>query len=284
MAGTVFVNPGSGRTETSTGDMARVFPGARVVECDGDGFEDQVREAVDAGAAYVAVAGGDGTMRGAAQVLTGGETPLAPVPAGTRNHFAKDVGLPDFDAVADAVAGGHIVRIDTGEVNGMVFVNNASIGLYPKIVTSREVHQRRLPKGAAHIVAAWEQLRRGRRVVVEVEGEPYRAWLVFVGNGAYGEGLLDLADRETLTDGILDVRIVRADAPMARMRIVGALLLGRLARSPLVIRRRVPAITINVRRRRKVQVALDGEVTMLDPPLRFVCRPASLPVFTPPPG
>lgn len=276
MAGIVLVNPGSGRSETSPADLADAFPGAPVVECDSESFEDEVRRAVKEGADFVAVAGGDGTMRAAAQVLVGGETPLVPVPAGTRNHFAKDVGLPDLDAVASAVASCRVLAVDTGAVNDLVFVNNASIGLYPKIVSRREVHQRRLPKGAAHIVAAWEQLRRGRRVVVEIDGKPYRAWLVFVGNGPYGDGLLDLADRETLTDGILDVRIVRADAPLARLRIVGALLLGRLARSPLVVRHRVPAITIDLRHRRRIEVALDGEVRSLEPPLCFESRPASL--------
>ena len=281
MAGVVFVNPGSGPSETPVDDVRAGFPGAALDECDGAGLEQQVRDAVAGGATFVAIAGGDGSMRAAAQVLADGDIPLVPIPAGTRNHFAKDVGIEDFDGAAAAAANGTVMRVDTGWVNGMVFVNNSSIGVYPKIVARREAHQRRLPKGAAHIVAAWEQIRHGRRVDVTVGDDHLKAWLVFVGNGEYGVGMLDLADRESLTDGVLDVRVVRADAPFARLRIIGALFLGRLARSPLVVTYKVPAITIDVKRHRAVEVALDGEVEMMPTPLQYESKQASLPVLVP---
>ena len=281
MSSVVVVNPGSGPAPTSVDELRHVFSGAEVRESTGDDLQERVREAVRDGAAHVVVVGGDGTMRGAAQVLAGGDVPLVPVPAGTRNHFAKDLGIDSVEAAEAASRTGERIRIDTGWVNGLVFVNNSSIGLYPKVVTRREAHQRRLPKGAAHIVAIWEQVRHGRRMTVTVGDETYRAWLVFVGNGEYGEGLLDLADRETLTDGLLDVRIVRADEPMARLRVVAALFLGRLARSPIVVRRRVEAITIDVRRHHRVEVAVDGEVAAVTAPLEYRCHPASLPVLVP---
>ena len=169
-------------------------------------------------------------------------------------------------------------RIDTGCVNGRVFVNNSSIGLYPKIVIRREAHERRLPKGVAQLVAAWEQLRHGRRVTVDLDGRRLRAWLVFVGNGLYGEGLVDLADRDSLDDGLLDVRVVRADRRLARVRVVGAVLLGRLGTSPLIVRERCRACTIDLDRP-AVDVALDGEVEVLQTPLRYECAPRSLPVL-----
>ena len=281
MTGVVVVNPGSGPSRMSMDELRVAFGGAEVRECAGDDVQDRVRQAVRDGAAHVVVVGGDGTMRGAAQVLVGGDVPLVPVPAGTRNHFAKDLGIDSVDAAEEATRTGVRVRIDTGWVNGLVFVNNSSIGLYPKVVARREAHRRRLPKGAAHLVAIWEQLRHGRRMNVTVGDETYKAWLVFVGNGEYGDGLLDLADRETLTDGLLDVRIVRADEPMARLRVVAALFLGRLARSPVIVRHRVSAITIDVRRHRKVEVAIDGEVAAVETPLEYSCRPSSLPVLVP---
>lgn len=281
MAGVVFVNPASGPDDTEPAELRRIFPDADVVECAGGEVRSCVRDALDRKPSYVAVAGGDGTMGAAANELVGGDVPLVVIPAGTRNHFAKDLGTATVERAASAARDGSVLRVDVGVVNGTVFVNNSSIGLYPRIVTTRKIHERRLPKGAAHLVAAWRQVRRGRRVTVTVGDETFRAWVVFVGNGEYGEGLLDLADRESLTDGLLDVRVVRADEPLARFRVVGALLLGRLARSPLVIRRRVRTITIDVRRA-KVSVANDGEVTVMEPPLRYECRPAALPVLTPP--
>ena len=144
----------------------------------------------------------------------------------------------------------------------------------------REDHQRHLPKGIANLVAGWEQLRRGRRITVEIDGTPYLSWIVFVGNGVYGDGLLDLSDRECLDGNVLDVRVVRADRPMARMRVVGAVVLGRLARSPLIVLHHCQACTINLERA-SVEVALDGEVETLTPPLRYESVPLGLHVMVP---
>jgi diacylglycerol kinase family enzyme len=148
-------------------------------------------------------------------------------------------------------------------------------------VIRREAHQRRLRKGVANVVAAYEQLRDGGRVDVEVDGVTHRAWMVFVGNGTYGEGLLDLADRQSLRDNVLDVRVVRGDRPLSRLRIVGAVLLGRLARSPLVLRWQTAATVCDLKGRRRVEVALDGEVEDLESPLRYQCLSGALRVLVP---
>jgi undecaprenyl-diphosphatase len=281
VAGVVFVNPHAGPGETSVDELRPLFAGQRVEACRPGDLEDRVRTARDENVDFVAVAGGDGSQRCAAGQLAGGDVPLLPVPAGTRNHFAKDLGIPTLEEAAAAAASGRVQRVDVGRVNGHAFLNNSSVGIYPRIVVSRRAREVRLRKGVATVVAAVEQLRRGRRVDVDVDGEPAKAWLVFVGNGRYGEGLLDLADRETLRDGVLDVRVVRADQPMARLRVVGALLLGRLAGSPLIVTRAVPHVTIDVPRRRRIDVALDGEVEEMATPLRYECEPDALPVLTP---
>lgn len=280
MTGVIFVNPGSGPDETDIDDLRRRFPGHRVERCPPKDLPAEVAAAVKEGCTFVGVAGGDGTIRLAAEQLVGTGVPLLPIPAGTRNHFARDTGVADLDAAQAAVAG-ETMGVDVGEVNGRRFVNNSSIGLYPKVVVRREIHQRRLPKGLANVVAAFEQLRRGERVDAEIEGTTHRAWMVFVGNGEYGEGLLDLADRETLDGHILDLRIVRADRPLSRLRVVGALLLGRLARSPLVHCQRTSAVTINLNRA-SVEVALDGEVELLRPPLVYRSLARGLLVLIPP--
>ena len=171
-----------------------------------------------------------------------------------------------------------MTAIDVGCVNGRYFVNNSSIGLYPKIVIRREAHQRRLRKGVANVVAAFEQLREGARVDVEIDGVTHRAWMVFVGNGTYGEGLLDLADRERTTASSMSGW--RADRPLSRLRIVGALFLGRLARCPLVERWQTKATVVSLNRKR-VEVALDGEVETLATPLRYACVARALKVLVP---
>jgi len=278
--GLVLVNPGSGPAETGAAELRELFPGADVQECPPAELAERAAAAVAAGADFVGVAGGDGSIRTVAEQLVGTGVPLLPIPAGTRNHFARDVGIDTVERAAEAASGGKVIEVDAGQVNGRSFVNNSSIGLYPKIVVRREVREHRLPKGVANVVAVWEQLRRGRRLRVELDGATHNAWLVFVGNGAYGEGLLDLADRESLDDHILDVRVVRADRPLARLRVLGALLLGRLASSPLIVTCRCAATTIDVSRGR-VEVALDGEVETLDTPLRYESAACALRVLVP---
>src|SRR4051794_2296023 len=164
MAGVVFVNPQSGPDETGVSELRQRFPGHRVEECAPDDLPHRVKEAVADGVSFVAVAGGDGTVRAAAEQLTGSGVALLPGPAGTRNHFAQDVGVCSVDEAAGAAESGQVELVDVGRVNGRIFVNNSSIGLYPKIVIRREAHERRLRKGIANVVAVWEQLVHGRKV------------------------------------------------------------------------------------------------------------------------
>lgn len=279
--GVVVLNPGSGPAPIGEAEVAPHFPGSDVVACDPDEMADRIRAAVDRGVPFVAVGGGDGTIRAAAQVLAGTGVPLLPVPAGTRNHFAREVGIEDLEDAARAAAGGVTLTVDLGEVNGWRFVNNSSIGIYPRIVVTREARERRWPKGLATVAAAWEQLRHGRRFRVTVDGRSYRAWMVFVGNGRYGRGLLRLNSREALDDNVLDFRLARTDSPLARARVVAALVAGGLDRSPLLVQREARHLDLALDRT-TVAVAVDGEVHTLEPPLRYVSLPAALTVLVPP--
>jgi undecaprenyl-diphosphatase len=132
----------------------------------------------------------------------------------------------------------------------------------------------------ADVAAAWEQLIKGHRVGVTIDGDHFRAWMVFVGNGRYGQGIRDLAAREDLTDHVLDVRVVRGDRRLARLRVVGSLLVGGLDRSQLIEchERRQVDIDLN---RSTVEVALDGEVVTLDAPLQYRSLAGALPVLVP---
>ena len=284
--GVVFVNRRSGGGSADADEVAACFPDDRVVECDGPELAGEVADVVavareDVG--FVGVAGGDGSVRCAASVLVGTGVPLLAVPAGTRNHFAKELGIETVADAARAAAAGSTRRVDVGDVNGERFVNNSSIGFYAALVRDRTRHERRLPRAAADAAAAWAQARHGHRFTVAVDGDRYRAWLAFVGNGCYGDGVTDLAVRRALDEGTLDVRVLRADAPLARTRAVAALLLGRLGRSPLLAPRLAPEVVLDLPGRATVDVALDGEVVRLTPPLRYAVLPAALTVVVPPP-
>lgn len=281
MPGVVLVNPNSGPEETSTDEIAAEFPGSRIHEIEGKQVKDQVKAAIANGSpSFLAVAGGDGTIRCAAGVLAGTDMPLLPIPAGTLNHFAREVGIATLDDAGRA-ASGDVVRIDLGEVNGEIFVNNAGIGIYPRILRERKVHQKRFSKPVATVVAAWNQIRSLHKFNVTVNGSTYRAWMVFVGNGRYGRSLLDVSSRESLDEGVLDVRILRAEGKLARLRAIAALATRRLDESRITVVGEVPAVELGFDRPR-IDVALDGEILTMDTPLRFNSRGGALRVLVPP--
>ena len=202
-------------------------------------------------------------------MLAGGEVALLPVPAGTRNHFARDLGIASTADAGAAARDGVTREVDVGSVNGRCFLNNASLGAYPNLVEEREERERRWPKPVANAIAAWRQLRRGGRLQVIVDGEPFAVWSVFVGNGRYGDSLRDLVTRDTLDANVLDIRIVRADQRLARLRLFASVLFGRLAATPVVTRRECRSLTIELPRRAEVPIALDGEVVSVTGPLVY---------------
>ena len=279
MPGFVFVNPNAG-SELSAAELQELFTAQRVVDCPDGDIPARVADALSDKPDFVAVAGGDGTLRGAAERLLGTGVPLLPIPGGTRNHFALAVGIADVETAAKAAAGGVVRSFDVGDVNGRCFLNNSSVGLYPKLVVRRESYERRMTKQRAQLAAAWEQIRRGHRFRLDLKGQRHRAWLVFVGNGCYGEHVLDFTDRESVGGGILDIRVVLADRPLARTRVVLALLRG-LDTSPLVVRDTCPEAELGLAVP-TVEVALDGEVERLEPPLRYSVRRGELAVLVPP--
>lgn len=275
MTGVIFVNPSSGPDEDIAERLAEHFEGQELRSVEGADVEAAVRDAVAAGADFVGMAGGDGSIRTAAAALAGGTVPLLPVPGGTKNHFAKAMGLPTFEAAGRAAEAGRVVQVDLGSVNGECFVNNASIGVYPLIVRARRPMERHLPKQLATVVASWHQIRDLTRIPIGVDGGATTpAWMVFVGNGCYGTNVFQAAERETLDQAVLDLRICHADARMSRLRAAGALLAGRIDTSTMVTRRTAPAFELETTK--AVDVALDGEVLRMESPLRFETRPSAL--------
>ena len=114
----------------------------------GDDIAALARNGIDRETDGVIAAGGDGTVSAVASVLAGTATPLGVIPAGTLNHFVKALGVDaDLDAALAVILRGGIRAVDVGEVNGRVFVNNSSIGLYPSIVSARTRQQQRLGRG-----------------------------------------------------------------------------------------------------------------------------------------
>ncbi|MGY5882465.1 phosphatase PAP2 family protein [Modestobacter lacusdianchii] len=257
----VAVNPRSGREDYDpAADIAELLPRAEVLEMTEDaGVRDLLEAAARSGRAKaLGVAGGDGSVAAAAAVALEHELPLAVVPAGTLNHFARDLGVATPPEAAAAVTQGAAVQVDVAEVNGVPFLNTASIGSYPEMVRRRDQLSGRLGKWAALTVATAQVLRRGSPVELEVNGRRISAWILFVGNGCYVPRGLSPAWRPRLEDGLLDVQYLRADLRFGRTRTVLATLFGVSEHSRCYAEFQVPELRVRVLSGAQ-RIAYDGE-------------------------
>jgi diacylglycerol kinase family enzyme/membrane-associated phospholipid phosphatase len=226
------------------------------VEADGDLAVTLARVAAEA--RVLAVSGGDGSVNaGAAAALEAG-VPLAIVPSGTRNHFAKAVGLHEVDATIRALETGRAIRMDVGDANRRIFLNAASFGAYPRFVAIRERLEARIGKWPAAVLALLRTLSTEPPTELEIDGRPRRVWLLFVGNCHYETSGVVATHRRRLDDGQLDIRLVDADLPWSRTRFVGALLVGRMARSAAYERWSAPEVRL--RAGQDLRCGLDGEI------------------------
>jgi diacylglycerol kinase family enzyme len=130
-------------------------------------LEAAVRDASDTG--LVAVGGGDGTQSTAAALLVGAVATLIPVPVGTMNHFARRLGIGSPADAAQAIIEGHPTRVPVGSVNGRAFVNNVSLGIYPRLVRTRERLRPTMGYLAANAAAGVHALWRLRKVAISLE-------------------------------------------------------------------------------------------------------------------
>ncbi len=278
----VLVNPGSGPKETGVAELADAFGGlAEVRATTGQGLAVDVARAVDAGARWVGVAGGDGSQRLAAPILAAAQRPLLPVPCGTRNHFAKDAGLGTIAAaVAAANDGDHTRTVDLAWVGDECFLNTCNLGMYTAIVKERLRRQGKLPKRVADGIGIVREAVRGHRLRLVLDGRPVTTWAVFIGNSRYGETVGDLA-RDHLDDGLLDVRIVLANQKVARLRLLGALLGGRLHQTPVMDQVCAPKLEFETPGCHALDVAVDGDVLRLGTPLRLRVDAGALTVLAP---
>lgn len=280
----VFVNAGSGPKETSVEELAEAFGDlAEVRAMTGSSLAVDVARVVDAGADWVGVAGGDGSLRLAAPVLASAQRPLLAVPCGTRNHFAKDVGLDTVEASVAAAKAGEVRTVDLAWVGHECFLNTCNLGMYTAIVKERVRQKGRLPKRVADAIGIVRESVRGHRLRLVLDGRPVTTWAVFIGNSCYGENIGDLG-RSHLDDGLLDVRIVLANQKVARLRLFGALLGGRLHQTPVMDQLQVPVLKVETPGCKAMDVAVDGDVFRLKTPLRLRVDHDALTVLAPPPS
>ena len=260
-----------------------------IVATGGSEINAAMRRAVEAGCETLVAGGGDGTISSGASAVAGRQIPLAVLPLGTLNHFAKDLGIPlDLEEAAKIVLEGVVCKVDIGEVNGRIFLNNSSLGVYPAIVRLRDKYSATV--GGKWIAALWAGLTVLRRrpfmavrIVAEGEAIIRRTPLVLVGNNEYRMSGISAGSRESLAGGRLAVYVLNAEQRPGLLRLAWQLLLRGAERVKEVDLITVEEATVETKRRR-IQLAADGEVFTLDAPLRYRIRPGALRVLVPEAG
>lgn len=281
---TVLVNAraGSGHADGALEEALRAAGVDATVETvnGGDDLRWRATRSATRGDALVA-AGGDGTVSMVAAVAAEHAVPLGVLPMGTLNHFAKDAGIPgDTDQAIAALRGPGTRSVDLGEINGRTFINNASLGIYPRMVGERETERRKgWPKWAAFGIALSRGWRRYRTwtVRLRIDGREYirRTPFVFIGNGRYESEGLNLGARPALDGGVLSIFVAPYCGRFELVRVAARALAGRLEAESKFESFEAREVTMETGRKR-VSVALDGEVVMMSPPLKCRIRPGAL--------
>lgn len=288
----VILNPGSGTGTAATADGITDLFAARgltaTITLLGDGIfvPDVVRQAIEAGAPAVVAAGGDGTVSAVAAALIGSDVPLGVLPVGTLNHFAKDLGLPlNLEEAVEVVQHRNVRVVDAGEVNGRIFLNNSSIGVYPRLVELRDRYRESgITKWIAAVWAGLAVLRLRPFMGVRIESPEgvllRRTPFVLVGNNEYHMSGLHPASRESLTGGKLAVYVMKAQGRPSLLWLAWQVLRRGVSETPELDFLSVAKASVETRRR-NLQVALDGEVVTLQSPLRYKLLPGVLRVLAP---
>jgi diacylglycerol kinase family enzyme len=292
----VFINDAAGSVgepEQQVRDITDAFDAAGVVAMveivEPERLAEVMRAAWKQGVDAIVVAGGDGTISSAAEVAVADEMVLGVLPLGTFNHFAKDLGMTaDLAAAVRFLAEAEIVPVDVGEVNGTIFINNASIGVYPTMVAERDNLSRRRGWGKVRS-APLAIVRTLRRLPVHhlelvIDGSSPEAIdtpFLFVGNGLFDERGERVGQRTTLTDHRLGVYVI---ATTSRWRLVANAIESRVGgiRAAAQTRRRAGETLVVTTNEPTLAIALDGEPTDLRPPLTFRSKSGALRVLAQP--
>ena len=262
MAGFLIVNPRAGGAK-HTDELVEAAK-ARDVRVhlleEGDDPAELARAAY---ADALGVAGGDGSLAAVAEVAIERGLPFVCIPFGTRNHFARDIGLDRNDPLAalDAFVDRDEQRIDVGRANGRIFLNNVSLGLYARLVHRRESHRRR-SNAFARLRAFAIFVRHRKPLGITIDGQRVNARVVLVSNNEYELDLLSIGERRRIDAGVLALYV-----PRGLLRHAG------IDRDGERFEVDAPA--------HRLHAAFDGDPEILETPVEFTIDRAALRVLTP---
>jgi len=253
----------------------------------GDDIGQKVDHAVAAGCEGVVAGGGDGTLNAVASRLVGTSTVFGVLPLGTLNHFARDAGIPlDIGAALDVIARGEVDSVDVGEISGLHFLNNASLGLYVRLVRHRDRQQSTLGRGKwpAFAWAMWSAFKRFPFMTLQMTLDGHdsrcRTPFLFIGNNRYEMSGLRIGRRSSLQSGALSIYLAQRAGRRRLFVLALHALLGRLGSSNdfhVFDGQRLQIFSDH----ETLQVATDGEVTRLRTPLECRIHARALKVYLP---
>lgn len=234
----------------------------------------------------IVAVGGDGTISTVAENAVKFKMKFGIIPAGTLNHFAKDLGIPaDPEKAVEIIKNGKTKLIDTAEINEFLFLNNSSIGVYPEVVKRKNKEIK--PGGnkwIAMIKAARVVFKSMQILEVEIKSDEKavkcKTPFVFVGNNEYKMDLFNLGKRDGLDKGELWIYYLNYKGRISYLRLLFKALVGGLNQEENFIILHSQSIRISSKKRR-FSVSLDGEVMKIKTPLNYRINPESLNIFVP---
>ena len=274
----LVVNTSAGTASPGLASRLRAeLPEATITEVNaGQDFASQLRLAASE-ARILGVAGGDGTINVASSAALEAGVPLLVIPAGTFNHFAGDLGVWSVEDALAALWAGEAVMVDVGVAGRRSFINTSSTGVYADLVHAREQLENALGRRLAVVVALVRVLR-GHPHELILNGQHRRLWLYFAGNCRYEPVGTAPAYRPSLSDGYLDIRVIEA-GPLARARLVAAVITGTLGRCRVYHAWQARAVDISSAHGAPIWLSVDGEVATAESSFRQGKHPQALLVY-----
>ena len=247
----------------------------------GDDLRQLAEDAIAAGADLIGMAGGDGSQALVASVASSHGVPFVVVPAGTRNHFALDLGIDrdDVPGALEAFYDGVDVVVDLAEVNGRVFVNNAALGVYATIVQSGDYRDAKIATASAMLPDLLGPQAPPSAVRYTLPSGETRAagQLLLISNNPYDlHHLRGGGRRRRLDRGVLGAASLTVAGGADAEAVTALELTGNIARFSGW--QEWTAERVEVQAPAPVEIGVDGEALVLEPPLTFSCRPAALTV------
>lgn len=245
----------------------------------------QLKEASKQPSVIIVAAGGDGTINSVAEHLSP-TTPLGILPTGTLNHFAKALNIPlDLPAAVQTILEKHHQQVDIGTVNDHIFLNNASIGFYPRSLRIRETYDQQIGKWPAAFIGLAHVILFPRHYLVEITlkgtRQTMRTPFVFIGNNEYQRTPPDTGERAHLDSGQLAIYILKATSHFGILRSLVHIFFTKKRRTQDFVMHTTDTVTIRTKKQTFLAVACDGERYRMQSPLYFKSAHKQLRVIVP---